>query len=57
MPGICRGDPNNFNNAILNNIDVMIDIGTLEEPISSTIVNLTGDEPELIRQGKGEWHG
>jgi tRNA threonylcarbamoyl adenosine modification protein (Sua5/YciO/YrdC/YwlC family) len=57
MPGICRGDPNNFNNAILNNIDVMIDIGTLEEPTSSTIVSLTGDEPELIRQGKGEWHG
>ncbi len=57
MPGICRGDPNNFDNAILNNIDVMIDIGTLEEPTSSTIISLTGDEPELIRQGKGEWNG
>lgn len=35
-------------------VDIVVDggIGGMEV---STIVNLAGDEPELIRQGKGEW--
>jgi tRNA threonylcarbamoyl adenosine modification protein (Sua5/YciO/YrdC/YwlC family) len=36
-------------------VDIVVDggIGGMEV---STIVNLAGDEPELIRQGKGEWN-
>ncbi len=57
MPGKDRGDPHNIRNSVLDDIDVMLDIGVLDNPTSSTIVDLTGDQPEVIRYGKGEWHG
>ncbi len=57
MPGEDRGDPHNILNSVLNGIDVMLDTGILDHPTGSTIVDLTGDEAEIIRQGKGEWHG
>ena len=37
-------------------VDMVIDGGT-GGMIPSTIVNLTSEEPELIRQGKGDWEG
>ena len=36
-------------------VDLVIDAGT-GGMIPSTIVDLTGDEPELIREGKGSWN-
>lgn len=35
-------------------VDIVVDGGIGGMDVS-TIVNLAGDEPELIRQGKGEW--
>lgn len=35
-------------------VDLMVD-GGLGESQPSTVVDLTGDEPEVIRMGKGEW--
>jgi len=56
LPGISRGDPEEVRPAVLNEVDVMLDAGPLENPTGSTIVDLTGDEPELFRQGKGIWN-
>ncbi len=33
----------------------MLDIGPLNDPEPSTVVDLTNDEPVLVRLGKGEW--
>ena len=33
----------------------MLDAGPLHEPAGSTIVDLTGDVPLVVRQGKGVW--
>ncbi len=57
IPGQHRGDPDNIVNSMLDDIDVILDVGVLDNPIGSTIVDLTGDQPEMIREGKGEWHG
>ncbi len=57
IEGEHRGDPNEFMSPeVLNGIDIMIDAGPVEYPEGSTIVDLTGDEPEVLRQGKGEWY-
>jgi tRNA threonylcarbamoyl adenosine modification protein (Sua5/YciO/YrdC/YwlC family) len=53
MPGHLRGDPDEVKPAVLNEVDVMLDIGMLENPTHSTIVDLTGDLPAIIREGKG----
>jgi tRNA A37 threonylcarbamoyladenosine synthetase subunit TsaC/SUA5/YrdC len=53
MPGGLRGDADEVKNAVLNEVDVMLDAGILENPTGSTIVDLTGGEPVLVRQGKG----
>ena len=55
LPGRFRGDPDEVRDAVLNEVDVMLDAGPLDDPTGSTIVDLTGDEPALIRPGKGEW--
>jgi len=57
IPGEYRGDPSNIVNVLANDIDVMLDVGALYNPIGSTIVDLTKDLPEVVRYGKGEWHG
>ena len=52
-----RGDPDLFMTPeVVSGVDVMIDIGALDDPRGSTIVDLTGDEPVLIREEKGEWN-
>ncbi len=52
-----RGDPSYFDHTVSNEVDVCLDVGVIDDPTGSTIVDLTTDEPEVIRQGKGEWHG
>lgn len=56
LSGPSRGDPDEVRPAVLNEVDVMLDAGPLENPTGSTIVDLTGDEPVVIRQGKGYWN-
>jgi tRNA A37 threonylcarbamoyladenosine synthetase subunit TsaC/SUA5/YrdC len=57
LAGQLRGDPESVLPAVLHEVDVMLDAGVLEDPRGSTIVDLTGDEPEVIREGKGEFDG
>jgi tRNA threonylcarbamoyl adenosine modification protein (Sua5/YciO/YrdC/YwlC family) len=56
LPGGSRGNPDEVRPAVLNEVDVMLDAGPLENPVGSTIIDLTGDLPELLRQGKGDWN-
>ncbi|MGM0442592.1 MAG: L-threonylcarbamoyladenylate synthase [Fibrobacterota bacterium] len=56
-PGENRGDPERFMTPeVLNGVDFLLDAGTLPEAGPSTIIDLTGTEPALLRQGKGVWH-
>lgn len=55
VPGEDRGDPELILPAVEHEVDIMLDIGRLDEPINSTLIDLTGDEPEVLREGKGEW--
>jgi len=55
LPGDMRGNPEDVRPAVLNEVDVMLDIGPLENPVGSTIIDLTADEPVIVRQGKGIW--
>jgi len=55
LPGDMRGNPEDVRPAVLNEGDVMLDIGPLENPVGSTIIDLTADEPVIVRQGKGIW--
>ncbi len=52
-----RGDPDEIAPVIMHEVDVLLDMGPLENPISSTIVDLTGKDPLVVRIGKGEWRG
>lgn len=57
IPGEYRGNPDLFMTPeVINGVDVMIDAGEIEMAGGSTIVDLTGPEPVLIREGKGEWY-
>lgn len=57
IPGEYRSDPDQFMTPdVLNGVDVMLDCGPVEMAGGSTIIDLTGPEPEIIRQGKGEWY-
>ena len=55
VPGNLRGDSDEVKNAVLNVVDVMLDAGALDDPTGSTIVDLTGDAPSVVREGKGVW--
>ena len=57
LPGELRGDPDNVKPAALNEVDVMLDIGVLDNPVGSTIVDLTGGAPVVVREGKGVFNG
>jgi tRNA threonylcarbamoyl adenosine modification protein (Sua5/YciO/YrdC/YwlC family) len=48
-------DPEEIKETLRHEADVMLDAGPLEDPEPSTVVDLTGDEPVLIRLGKGAW--
>lgn len=55
IAGDLRGDPEEVRAAVLNSVDLMLDIGPLENATASTIVDLTSDEPVVVREGKGVW--
>ena len=58
IPGEYRGNPDLFMTPdVINGVTVMIDVGELEDCDGSTIVDLTGPTPEVIREGKGIWNG
>jgi tRNA threonylcarbamoyl adenosine modification protein (Sua5/YciO/YrdC/YwlC family) len=50
-----RGDPDEVKPAVMHEVEVMLDAGKLPDPVGSTIVDLTGDIPVVVRQGKGAW--
>jgi len=56
LPGPERGDVEMISLKHMHDTDVMLDIGDIYEPVGSTIVDLTGDEAVLVREGKGTWH-
>jgi tRNA A37 threonylcarbamoyladenosine synthetase subunit TsaC/SUA5/YrdC len=39
----------------MHEVDIFLDMGQLDNPVGSTIVDLTGSEPVVVRMGKGEW--
>ena len=53
VPDNLVGDPEQIRPAVLNDVDVMLDAGVIDEPTESTIVDLTDDTPVVIREGKG----
>jgi tRNA threonylcarbamoyl adenosine modification protein (Sua5/YciO/YrdC/YwlC family) len=55
VAGNLRGDSDEVKNAVLNEVDVMLNAGALDDPTGSTIVDLTGDNPVIVREGKGVW--
>jgi tRNA threonylcarbamoyl adenosine modification protein (Sua5/YciO/YrdC/YwlC family) len=57
IPGELRGDPEEVKPAVTHEVDVMLDSGPLSDPIGSTIIDLTGDVPVVVREGKGVWEG
>lgn len=46
-------DPEEMDKVFGNQVDLVIDAGSLKQQ-PSTVVSLIGDEPEVLRQGKGE---
>ncbi|MCX7727484.1 MAG: L-threonylcarbamoyladenylate synthase [Chitinispirillaceae bacterium] len=57
LPEDIPAEPHSIRNFLKNDADVMLDAGVIEHSDQSTVVDLTGDEPVVIREGKGEWHG
>lgn len=47
-------DPEIMNENFRNEVEIIVDGGT-GATIPSTIIDCTGEEPKLIRQGAGEW--
>jgi len=56
LPGDLRGDPEEIREVMSYDVEVMLDAGLLEDPVGSTIVDLTTDFPEVVRLGKGAWN-
>ena len=55
MPEGLRGDPEMIETAVRHDVDIMLDTGPLENPTGSTIIDLTGAQPVIVRHGKGAW--
>ncbi|MBN2035953.1 MAG: threonylcarbamoyl-AMP synthase [Chitinispirillaceae bacterium] len=55
LPGALRGDPHEVKQALPHDVEVMLDAGPLHDPTGSTIVDLTGETPVVVRYGKGVW--
>jgi tRNA threonylcarbamoyl adenosine modification protein (Sua5/YciO/YrdC/YwlC family) len=55
IAGELANDPEEIRAAVQNDVDIMLDAGPLDSPEPSTVVDLTNDEPVLVRLGKGEW--
>ncbi|MCL2218456.1 MAG: L-threonylcarbamoyladenylate synthase [Chitinispirillia bacterium] len=56
IDGELANDPEEIREAVRSEVDVMLSAGPLENPEPSTVVDLTGTEPVLVRLGKGEWN-
>jgi tRNA threonylcarbamoyl adenosine modification protein (Sua5/YciO/YrdC/YwlC family) len=50
-----RGDPDEVKRAVSHEVNVMLDAGHLDDPTGSTIIDMCGNEPVVVRQGKGVW--
>ena len=48
-------DPEIMHENFMNEVDVVID-GGIGGMVPSTVIDCTGPEPELIREGLGKWH-
>jgi tRNA threonylcarbamoyl adenosine modification protein (Sua5/YciO/YrdC/YwlC family) len=46
-------DPDEIDRSLGNRVEMVIDGGVLL-PVPSTVVDMSGDEPVLIREGKGD---
>jgi tRNA threonylcarbamoyl adenosine modification protein (Sua5/YciO/YrdC/YwlC family) len=55
LPREILNDPYTIKPAVLSQVDVMLDAGILDDPGQSTIIDLTGNEPMCVREGKGIW--
>jgi tRNA threonylcarbamoyl adenosine modification protein (Sua5/YciO/YrdC/YwlC family) len=55
VSGEPHGDHVDIQNTLRHEADVMLDAGPLDNPEPSTVVDLTGGEPALVRLGKGAW--
>lgn len=58
VPGVSPeeiADPENIRERLGNQVDIFVNAGT-GGFVPSTIINATTDEPELVRQGLGEWN-
>ncbi len=53
IPGELVGDPEQIRPAVLNDVDVMLDAGILDDPTESTVIDLTDSSPVVLREGKG----
>jgi len=55
ISGVPDDDHINIRETLRHEADVMLDAGPVDNPEPSTVVDLTGDEPVLVRLGKGAW--
>jgi len=55
LPESLRGDPDEVLTAAQHEVEAMLDAGPLPDPVGSTIVDLTGEVPAVVRPGKGIW--
>jgi tRNA threonylcarbamoyl adenosine modification protein (Sua5/YciO/YrdC/YwlC family) len=57
VPEELRGDAEAIEPVIRHEVDIFLDMGPLDNPTGSTIIDLTGGDPVVVRMGKGEWKG
>lgn len=55
IAGELANDPQEIRGIVQYEVDVMLDAGPLDSPEPSTVIDLTGPTPEVIRMGKGAW--
>ncbi|MFP4163092.1 MAG: L-threonylcarbamoyladenylate synthase [Chitinispirillaceae bacterium] len=56
IEGELANSPDDIIKAVSHEVDVMLDAGPLPIPEPSTIIDLTEEDPKVIRLGKGEWN-
>ncbi len=56
IAGELANDPEEISNVVAHEVDVMLDAGPLDIAEPSTVIDLTQEEPLVIRLGKGEWN-
>lgn len=56
IEGELANSPEDIKKVISHEVDVMLDAGPLAIAEPSTIIDLTEDEPRVLRLGKGEWN-